>query len=345
MHVIPKIPAIHLLTAAIIWSSNHLFFVLHSIGSNEAQKWCLVRVAFEDSISIYPSCTQDGQFLFQFYVCHPSNWQNNAINQWHWLQYHDIFDIMYPHSASETNLIQPSDTLASYAACHKLVPFIKWLNISHLDMHIHESFKSASIWGHKSHDCIAQEDCDHLKKHFAMFGNPIPPSDVPTYSIHIDHSAHDTVVVKAHCNALIFEASLQASESATDRLYPWQKVMVSPQQLLFLHHECPRLGPNNNWWTLNSWPLHSVGENVVLFHSICHFPRPWRLTPLGLQRQQLTRRQLSILFGPLKGLSPSWLLTRDQKRPFVTSAKGRKGSAKVVGMSFASSLDSPVGVR
>ncbi len=145
MHVIPKIPAIHLLTAAIIWSSNHLFFVLHSIGSNEAQKWCLVRVAFEDSISIYPSCTQDGQFLFQFYVCHPSNWQNNAINQWHWLQYHDIFNIMYPHSASETNLIQPSDTLASYAACHKLVPFIKWLNISHLDMYIHESFKSASI--------------------------------------------------------------------------------------------------------------------------------------------------------------------------------------------------------
>jgi hypothetical protein len=53
-----------------------------------------------------------------------------------------------------------------------------------------------------------------------MFGNPVPPSDVPTYSIHIDHSAHDTVVVKAHCNALIFEASLQASESATDGLYP-----------------------------------------------------------------------------------------------------------------------------
>jgi hypothetical protein len=71
-HVIPVIPAIHLLTAAIIWSSNHLLFVSHSIGSNEAQEWRLVRVAFEDYMSIYPSCTQDRRFLFKFYICHLS---------------------------------------------------------------------------------------------------------------------------------------------------------------------------------------------------------------------------------------------------------------------------------
>jgi hypothetical protein len=80
-HVIFKIPAIHLLTAAIIWSSDPLFFVSHSIGSNEAQEWRLIQVAFEDSILIYPSCTQDGLFLFKFYVCHPSHWQYNTINQ------------------------------------------------------------------------------------------------------------------------------------------------------------------------------------------------------------------------------------------------------------------------
>jgi hypothetical protein len=68
MHAIPEILAIHLLTAAIIWSSNHLFFASHSIGSNEAQEWRLVRVTFEDFILIYPSCTQDGQFLFEFYA-------------------------------------------------------------------------------------------------------------------------------------------------------------------------------------------------------------------------------------------------------------------------------------
>ncbi len=237
MHVIPEIPAIHLLTAAVIWSSNCLFFVSHSIGSNKAQEWHLVCVAFEDSISIYPSCSHNGQLFFEFYVCHPSNWQYNAINQWYWLQYHDISNIMSSHSFSETNLIGPLDSLASYAACHKLVPFRKWLNISHLDMYIHGPFKLASIWGRKSHDCIAQEDLDHLKKDSAMFGNPVLPFDVPTYSIHVDCSAHNTVLVKAHCNTLIFEASLQASKSATDWIYPWQKVTASPQHFfIFLQH-------------------------------------------------------------------------------------------------------------
>jgi hypothetical protein len=60
----------------------------------------------------------------------------------------------------------------------------------------------------------------HLKKHSGMFGNPVLPFNVPTYSMHVDCSAHDTAIVKAHCNALMFEASLQASESVTDQLYP-----------------------------------------------------------------------------------------------------------------------------
>ncbi len=47
-HIIPTIPAIHLLTAAIISSSDRLFFVSHRIGSNNAREWHLVRVVFED---------------------------------------------------------------------------------------------------------------------------------------------------------------------------------------------------------------------------------------------------------------------------------------------------------
>ncbi len=74
-HAIPKIPAIHLLPAAIIHSVDHLFFVLHRIRLNKAREWCLVRVASEDSISLYHSCTQDGWFLFKFYICHPSDWR------------------------------------------------------------------------------------------------------------------------------------------------------------------------------------------------------------------------------------------------------------------------------
>jgi hypothetical protein len=77
-HVIPLIPAIHFLTASIIRSIDHLFFMLHRIGLNDAREWQLVWVAIEDSISLYPSCTQDGRFLFKFYICHPSDWHYNA---------------------------------------------------------------------------------------------------------------------------------------------------------------------------------------------------------------------------------------------------------------------------
>ncbi len=117
-HTISKIPAIHLLTVAIICSIDHLFFVLHRIGLNKACKWHLVRVVFEDSISLYPVCTQDGQFLFKFYICHPY-WHYNLINQRYWLQYHKMSDIFSPHIASATNLIRPSDSSVLYAAHHK----------------------------------------------------------------------------------------------------------------------------------------------------------------------------------------------------------------------------------
>ena len=54
-HSIPSIPAIHLLTAAIIKSTDHLFFVSHHIGTNDSREWRLARIAFNDSVSIYPS--------------------------------------------------------------------------------------------------------------------------------------------------------------------------------------------------------------------------------------------------------------------------------------------------
>jgi hypothetical protein len=56
LHTIPNIPAIHLLTATIIQSSDKLFFFSHSIGLNDARKWRLARVAFQDPMSLYPSC-------------------------------------------------------------------------------------------------------------------------------------------------------------------------------------------------------------------------------------------------------------------------------------------------
>jgi hypothetical protein len=217
-HNIPAIPAIHLLTAAIIQSSDKLFFVSHSIGSNDAREWCLAWVAFQDSMMLYPSCTQDGRYLFDFYICHPSDWRYNTINQRYWLQYHGLDEVATPSPSTDAHLIRPSDTSESYANRHKLVPFRKWLNISHLDTFIHGPFDFASIRGWKTRDRISQDDWDILGRHTSMFNNPLPKFDVPTYSIHVDCGAHVTYHDKALCNLLLFKAS-RTSNSASNRCY------------------------------------------------------------------------------------------------------------------------------
>ncbi len=150
IHTIPTIPAIHSLTAAIIQSTDKLFFVSHSISCNDAHKWRLPRVALHDSMFLYPLCMQDGWYLFKFYICHSSGWHYSVINQHYWLKYHGLNDITTPQSSTNAYLIRPSDTSDSYAHHHKLIPLRIWLNISHLDTFIHGPFEFMSICGRKT---------------------------------------------------------------------------------------------------------------------------------------------------------------------------------------------------
>ncbi len=211
-HPIPSIPAIHILTAAIIKSTDQLFFISHNIGANEAREWHLARIAFNDSVLIYPSCTLDGQFLFKFYICHPADWQYNAVNQCYWIQFHGWEDITHPSLSTETHLVRPSDTSDDYAQCHNLLSFQKWLNITHLDTHIHGPFEFATVRSRKMGDRISQDDWDVLWKHSSMFQNPLLTFDVPTYSIHVDQGAYVKYHDKALTDILCFEAS-QTTES------------------------------------------------------------------------------------------------------------------------------------
>jgi hypothetical protein len=164
VHPIPAVPSIQLLAAAIVWSTDHLFFVSYRFGDNNAQEWQLARVAFMDSMSLYPSCMLDGRFLFKFYICHPADWRHNAVNQQYWLQLHSVDDLCFPHLASDTHLVRPCDTSDSYATHHKLMSFRKWLNICHLDTYIHGPFNFALIQGRKTRDRIAQVDWDALSR-------------------------------------------------------------------------------------------------------------------------------------------------------------------------------------
>jgi hypothetical protein len=211
VHPIPAVPSIQLLVAAIVWSTDRLFFVSCKFSANNVREWRLAWVAFMDSMSLYPSCTLDGRFLFEFYICHPADWHDNAVNQRYWLQLHGVDDLRFPRQTSDTHLVRPSVTSDGYATRHKLMPFRKWLNICHQDTYIHGPFEFATIRGRKTGDRIALVDWDALALHSSAFCNPIPSFNVTTYSIHCDRGAHVPVFIAAVRDTLLYEKSHTAN--------------------------------------------------------------------------------------------------------------------------------------
>jgi hypothetical protein len=191
----------------------------HSISANDVREWHLAQLAISNSVSLYLSCTLDGQFLFEFYICHPADWCYNAVNQDYWLQFHGCEDIAHPSLSTDTHLDQPSDTLDAYAKRHNLLPYWKWLNITHLDTYIHGPFEFATVHGRKTRNRISQDEWDILRKHSSMFQNPLPTFDVPTYSIHVNQGAHVSYHDKALNDTLCFDAS-QMSGSRLGERYP-----------------------------------------------------------------------------------------------------------------------------
>jgi len=121
-------PTITGLVPKIIASSDKLFFITYKLGSSTCREWCLVRVAFTDSIALYPSALQDGRFLVEFYILHPSNVRYNATNQRYWLQYSERDGISNGHL--DAHLITPSDTSEDSALRHHLRPVRCWVNLA-----------------------------------------------------------------------------------------------------------------------------------------------------------------------------------------------------------------------
>ncbi len=132
-------------------------------------------------------------WAFSGWVLHlPSSWftRYNAINQRFWLQYHTISNLQSPLFLTDTHLVCLSESSDDYAAWRKLLPFCKWLNLTHQDTFIHGPFDFITINGHKTWDHISQPDWDNLKAHCDMFHNPLLNFDIPSYSIHVDRGAH-----------------------------------------------------------------------------------------------------------------------------------------------------------
>ena len=175
-------------------------------------------MAFDATMSLYSSCVVDGRYLVDFYLPHPSDTRYNAINKRFWLQYHSHDDIVGPTSSALTHYIRPSDTSEAYAKRHRLLPYRKYLNLTHTDTFIHGPFDFATIHGRKSRDRIPQNAWDALSAHSDMFHNPIPRFDVPTYSVHVDRGAHTSCLCAAQAHELV--RSAHTSDHHPGRLYP-----------------------------------------------------------------------------------------------------------------------------
>ena len=187
---LPTIPPFPSLIAAIIASTDRLFFISHAIAANGVREWRLIRVALQDSIALSPSCLQDGRFLVDFYIPHPADSRYNAINQRFWLQYHTFNPLSTQMLTSDAHLIRPSESSEEYAKRHHLVSCRCWLNVTHHDTYIHGPFEFATVRNRKTRDRISQSDWTILSDHTSMFTNPLPLFDIPSFSLHADHNFH-----------------------------------------------------------------------------------------------------------------------------------------------------------
>ncbi len=170
-------PSITTLIPQIITSADRLFFVAHKIGLSLSCEWRLVRVAFTESISLYPSALQDGRFLVEFYVPHPQDVRHNAINQQFWLQYCKANSISNGHL--DAHLITPSDTSEDRALRFHLHPICCWTNLTHGDTYIHGPFNFATVRGRKTCNRVDQDCWDALATKSSMFSNKLSSLSFP----------------------------------------------------------------------------------------------------------------------------------------------------------------------
>ena len=101
---IPSIPSASILAQRIINSKDRLFFISRRLLGTaiDVREWRLVSVALSHTMALYPSCLEDGRYIVDFYISHPSDFRFNAINQRFWVQYHAHDDLTGPCTSSTT---------------------------------------------------------------------------------------------------------------------------------------------------------------------------------------------------------------------------------------------------
>ena len=181
----PTPPLIGPLVASLLASVDRLFFISHRVPGSGVTEWSLVRIALRDSLREYPNCIQDGQFLVDFYTCHPKDKAFNAVNQPYWLEYHPFRELPNPMRLRTTHLLRPSDNSPDYAASQDLRPFRQWICLLNSDTSIHGPFDFAVVNNRKTRDRVSHDAWGVLHKFGHLFTNQAPSLDLPEYSVHL----------------------------------------------------------------------------------------------------------------------------------------------------------------
>jgi len=187
----PPVPTISELTSKLIASKDKLYFIAHRIPGSTVSEWCLVQINLRDSARQHPPCLQDGKFLADFYVCHPSDKLFNATNQRFWLEYHPAHTPTSFTRQRTAHLIRPSPESTRYAIAEGLAPFRQWIRLTNVSTYIDGPFDFAVVNGRATRDRIALKNWQTLHTFKHLFTNEVPSIDLPEYSVHLSsfHSA------------------------------------------------------------------------------------------------------------------------------------------------------------
>ena len=127
---------------------------------------------------------QNGNFLVDFYSCHPANKRYNAANQWCWLEYHSWMTIANPRRNRTTHMIRPLSRSPSYALAEGLALFSKWVRLTNADTHVTGPFNFAAINGRNTTYRVSAVQLKILSKFNDMFTNETPCLSLPDYLVH-----------------------------------------------------------------------------------------------------------------------------------------------------------------
>ena len=221
---------------------DKLFFVAFE------NKWCLVGVAYKDTMSLNPNCLQDGKFLVDFYILRPKDYWFGAPNQRFWLEYHRPGSSSFVRRKSSYHLIQPSRKSRLYAASKGLVPWQRRMYFLYNNVFIHGPFDfTMTANGRQSKYIVSVKEWRILHKHRDLDSNDPPSMKVVSrLSLHCTPLFHTKPTLpklmrpyyRRHCSRMTNTAKppLNARFYLRGLCEPWYTVIKPP--ISFLLPKC-----------------------------------------------------------------------------------------------------------